>query len=412
MADTKLTGLTELSVPAIDDWLYWVDKSDTTDDAAGSSRKASLTRGLGFLNNLFPGRLSLVTGDPFYAPQNRTASATDTTADTCDFAAAHGWKTGTMVTPTADGGGLSWGTTYYIRAVDTDTVSFHPTFADADADTDKVNLTAAITAELIALGITWDILYWVPFDGNVVSLYDGTRWRLYQASEVSLALAALTSDKNYDVFLYDNAGTLTLELSAAWTSDTARADALAQQDGVDVKSGAATRRHVGTFRTVSTTTIEDSHQKRFLWNAYHRCRVPLFKTDITSSWTYTTAAWRQVRADATNQVEVVCGKEGASEVRLWASARRLNSSANVLGGTSIGENGTTTAFARPQIVGRTGNYTTLTQNMHEASFQKRPRLGYSTFAWLEWGDAVGTSTWYGTPTGGSHTTGIMGDFDA
>jgi hypothetical protein len=39
MADTKLTALTELTAPALDDWLYTVDKSDTTDDAAGSSRK-------------------------------------------------------------------------------------------------------------------------------------------------------------------------------------------------------------------------------------------------------------------------------------------------------------------------------------------------------------------------------------
>lgn len=44
MADTKVTGLTELSAkPAADDWLYIVDKSDTTDDAAGSSRKIAIS---------------------------------------------------------------------------------------------------------------------------------------------------------------------------------------------------------------------------------------------------------------------------------------------------------------------------------------------------------------------------------
>jgi len=37
---SKLTGLTELAEPpAYDDWAYMVDKSDTTDDAAGSSFK-------------------------------------------------------------------------------------------------------------------------------------------------------------------------------------------------------------------------------------------------------------------------------------------------------------------------------------------------------------------------------------
>lgn len=42
MADTKLTGLTELTSVALDDWVYVVDKSDTTDDAEGSSRKVSV----------------------------------------------------------------------------------------------------------------------------------------------------------------------------------------------------------------------------------------------------------------------------------------------------------------------------------------------------------------------------------
>ena len=45
MADSKLTGLTELAAdPAEDDWLYIVDRSDTTDDAAGSSKKIEVNR--------------------------------------------------------------------------------------------------------------------------------------------------------------------------------------------------------------------------------------------------------------------------------------------------------------------------------------------------------------------------------
>ena len=43
-ADSKLTALTELTTPASGDWLYAVDVSDTTDDAAGSSRKVRVDR--------------------------------------------------------------------------------------------------------------------------------------------------------------------------------------------------------------------------------------------------------------------------------------------------------------------------------------------------------------------------------
>lgn len=42
MADEKVTALGELTSVATDDWLYVVDKSDTTDDAAGSSKKISV----------------------------------------------------------------------------------------------------------------------------------------------------------------------------------------------------------------------------------------------------------------------------------------------------------------------------------------------------------------------------------
>lgn len=45
MADTKLTSLTELAAtPADNDMLYIVDVSDTSDDAAGSSRKIQAKR--------------------------------------------------------------------------------------------------------------------------------------------------------------------------------------------------------------------------------------------------------------------------------------------------------------------------------------------------------------------------------
>lgn len=43
MADEKVTALGELTAVAKDDWLYIVDKSDTTDDAAGSSKKIAIS---------------------------------------------------------------------------------------------------------------------------------------------------------------------------------------------------------------------------------------------------------------------------------------------------------------------------------------------------------------------------------
>jgi hypothetical protein len=155
-------------------------------------------------------------------------------------------------------------------------------------------------------------LHFTPYLGNRVGLYDGTRWRLYTFSELDLTLSGLTSGKNYDVFLYDNAGALTLELSAAWTNDTTRADALTLQDGVSVKSGATTRRWLGTIRTTGTTTTEDSATKRFVWNAYNRVTRRLLNAS-TASHSYN-GSYRYWNNDAANQIEFVLGEAGQAIV--------------------------------------------------------------------------------------------------
>jgi hypothetical protein len=161
-------------------------------------------------------------------------------------------------------------------------------------------------------------LYFTPYNGALVSLHDGTRWKLYAFTERSLALSGLTSPLPYDVFLYDNAGTLTLEFTA-WTNGTTRATALTTQDGVLVKTGATTRRYLGTFYTTGAATTEDSGGgvttnvggKRFVWNYYNRVPRTLALIDTTDSWTYGTNSWRQWNNAAANQIEFVIGDASA-----------------------------------------------------------------------------------------------------
>jgi hypothetical protein len=153
-------------------------------------------------------------------------------------------------------------------------------------------------------------LHFTPDLGNQIALYDGSSWALYTFAEISFALSGLVSDKLYDVFLYNNAGVLTLELSAAWASDSARTDAIALQDGIPVKSGAPTRRHVGTIRATGTATTEDSFTKRFVYNVYNQVERRLYKTDATSH-TYN-GAYRQWNNAAANKIEWICGVIGAA----------------------------------------------------------------------------------------------------
>lgn len=156
----------------------------------------------------------------------------------------------------------------------------------------------------VALSTT---VYFAPLDGARLALHNGTGWITHIFSQLSLTVPN-TTNTMYDVFVYSNAGTPTLE-ALAWTNDTTRATALTTLDGVKVKTGATTRRYLGSFRTtgVSGNTV-DKVLQRFLWNYYNR--MPrLLVLIYVSSHVYATAAWRAWNNSAANsQVEMVTGE--------------------------------------------------------------------------------------------------------
>jgi hypothetical protein len=148
-------------------------------------------------------------------------------------------------------------------------------------------------------------VYYTPFRGNRVGLYDGSNWAVLAFSEITIAVPA-TTDTNYDVFLYNNGGTVTAE-TVAWTNATTRATAHVLQDGILSKSGDTTRRYVFTFRTTGVSgQCEDSEAKRFVWSYYNRLERRLYVNDGTN-FTYAVAAWQDYNNDSTNKREYVCG---------------------------------------------------------------------------------------------------------
>jgi hypothetical protein len=148
-------------------------------------------------------------------------------------------------------------------------------------------------------------VYYTPFNGNQLSVYNGSTWDQVTFSEVSIALGTLTSGLPYDVFGYNNAGTLTLEL-LAWSSATARATDVVLLDGVYVKTGAATRRWLCSLYTTSTTTTEDSQANRLLYNANNQVPRTAF-INYTTSHTYNSPTIRQVNADTSARIRVMFG---------------------------------------------------------------------------------------------------------
>lgn len=235
-------------------------------------------------------------------------------------------------------------------------------------------------------------IYFAPYRGNRIALFDGSKWKVYAFTEITGALGTLTSGLPYDVFLYDNAGTLTLQFTA-WTNSTTRATALTTQNGVYVLTGSLTRRYLGTFYTTATTTTEDSFAKRFLWNYYHRVPRPMRVLEATDTWTYTTATIRQANGSTANQLDVVVGVAEV-EIVVNVQAGVSNDSVGVDVAVGIGED-STSANVSGAILGYFETLVVSRKVFPTASLRKMPAVGRHFYAWLEYSTATTTSTWRG-----------------
>ena len=188
------------------------------------------------------------------------------------------------------------------------------------------------------------ILYFTPYNGNRIALYDGANWGIHTLAEKSLDISGYTASKPYDIFIYDNSGTLTLE-GVVWTNTTTRATALATQDAVYVQTGAATKRYIGTIMiTGSTGQCEDSITKRFVWNYYNQVNRWAKTYNTTNTWSYTTATVREYNA-GTGQVRVEFVLGMVSDIITYQNYSVINAaSADVFIGTAL-DTTTTGPFA-------------------------------------------------------------------
>ena len=92
----------------------------------------------------------------------------------------------------------------------------------------RLTLTSAtpVTTSDVTAATT---LYYALYTGDLISIYNGTTWRPYAFTELSVALDSNSghtgyhqSGKNFDAFVINDSGTLRLCTGPAWSSDTAR----------------------------------------------------------------------------------------------------------------------------------------------------------------------------------------------
>lgn len=229
-------------------------------------------------------------------------------------------------------------------------------------------------------------LYYTPYIGNLISIWNGTKSVDYVFSETPLALTGLTAGLNYDIFGYINTGVLALE-AVPWSTDTARATAISRvADGYWVKSTNTQRRLLGTIRTSAIGQTEDSLAKRFVNNLYNTVPRSMQIYDSTVSWSTSGAVDRIWNNNAANKVEFVrCVNESPVHMggQAYAIARM---------GTTAG---TKTVYVSLVLdaVTQTGTYTAdIVQNSVVSTsvpawlrpvFDEVPGLGYHYVALVE-----------------------------
>ncbi|PTY03889.1 hypothetical protein DB346_03045 [Verrucomicrobia bacterium LW23] len=246
-----------------------------------------------------------------------------------------------------------------------------------------------------------------------IALYSGGGWviRTVSASGTTNLTLSLTASRNFDVFAYDNSGTVAIEV-AQWDttggaggtdSQTRVSVSLTWQDGVLVKNGDATRRFLGTIRSSGTNTVEDSTSRSYVWNTDNQVEKVLRATDTTDNWDYTVATYREANGSSTvgtSRVEYIDGLgRGLVRARVHSIVYNASSLTTVASGIGIDSSSTNSAQLYGGFVSSNGAVV-------PADYSGYPGLGLHSIRRLEISNAVGTTNWRGDSGSTIHQTGM------
>lgn len=292
----------------------------------------------------------------------------------------------------------------------------------------RLTLTSAtpVTTSNVTSATT---IYYALYLHDQIPIYDGSSWTPTTFTELTndttasstnkAGPAAVTTNSNYDLFVWSDSGTIRLTRGPLWTSDTGRGTGagtseLERINGIwmnkqTITNGPAADRgtYVGTVRSDGSSQINDSTSRRCVWNMYNRVKRSLACSDSTNSWTYTTATFRQTNNDTTvgtNRVEIIRGLDEDSVAFTNCQTFQSNNSAMAVCG--IGISSTSTNSAANYAGGMTNTNTTI---VVVSTYTGTPGLGYYYIQRLEQSQASGTTTWYGDNGSTIFLNGMTGE---
>lgn len=269
-------------------------------------------------------------------------------------------------------------------------------------------LTLSSASPVTTAGISSaSMLYYLPYIYNKIQLYDisASAWLPYTFSELSLDLTSSASETVYDIFVYDNSGSPTLE-SNVWGSRWARTNNIVYQDGRLVKSGSMTRLYLGTIYIYSDGLCHDTQYRRFVWNNYNQVAKQVVALNTTASWSYSGSDWRVYNNSVSNtmgrfvmgQSDVVFGTSnqsatitasGTSECSVGVLCKAMSASETII------SDATDSIIAERKYNVQLGSYLSGIY-----SSEVNAPIGYNWISMCEKAGASASMTVYGTDRSG------------
>ncbi|HEX7796064.1 MAG TPA: hypothetical protein VF456_17000 [Vicinamibacterales bacterium] len=285
----------------------------------------------------------------------------------------------------------------------------------------RVTLTTGVPY-LVATVTAAGTIYYTPAEGNIVPIYDGTNWLDTAFTELSQATtdatkspAACANNSNYDLFVWNDGGTLRCTRGPAWSSDTARGTGagttelefvngiLMNKNAITNGPGADRGTYVGTIRTNGTATVDvifggtgaagGESTIVGIWNMYNRRLASLINFDNTDTWTYTTDTFRVRNNNNNNKIQFVIGWQGDG-IDATNLAYASNTTVQVYFVAGVGVN-STTAAATGSATGSARSIGSGQLMSLVGKYAGMAPLGFGYVAPLERAQASGTCTFYG-----------------
>lgn len=290
----------------------------------------------------------------------------------------------------------------------------------------RLTLTAALPV-LSAAVTAATTIYYTPYCGSIIPLYNSATGRFHPqvfaeltndttaSSTGKAGPAAVTTNSNYDLFVWNDAGTIRLTRGPAWTSSTARGTGAGTTQisrvvglwsntvAITNGPGAGLGTYVGTVRSDGSSQINwkpnpaaaagGGNALLGVFNAYNRVQVGAASTDTTANWAYGTATWRPANNSTSQRVSYI---DGLAEVYVDSQYDIVLNNGSASEATIGINRDSTTATPTPAVTMSSGPGTFAVPTSVATKFV--PSIGWHYLQPMEFASGAGPS-WYGDCAG-------------